>query len=424
MSDSVETTPKKKKRLAFDDDFFSLADRDDDKKKKKKKKKKSSHKSDIISTQDDTSQISDDKIDQPPLAEIEVLSDQDAGVSVKLSSFSPLEDEDSELIITQDSTVPRTRLQAKTTKPAPEETKSTLSATDESEDDTYMGFLDSIKDMKEKIKEATPNGYEFNDKNENNRPYLLQVIPKIEGAKTNHFKTKGTKLFGLIIKAVVDYYKKLNQISFNLNSEDFVFFWITGKSEISHILKPSSLRIPPPDKKDLTYVDKVGYTLLKVLLVPKSLAKDAFILYDELKGPTYDFIEDEEIEMADSMDELEVYDEFDIEHTDVPTEKSQKLPSGPEFIDLNNEEVLDPSKREGYFVISLKGKDGRRFPVRVHSNTEIKSLVSYYLKHQNIDENAFDYSKARVNFDDEDLDLQGKIGDTDIESDEQIHIFI
>lgn len=423
MSDSVETTPKKKKRLALDDDdFFSLADRDDDKKKKKKKKKKSSHKPDILSTQDDTLQMSDDK-DKPPKVEVEVLSDDTTETPIKMSSFSPLDDEDSELIITQDSTAPRTRLQVKLT-PAKPEPSSALTDTDESEDDAYMGFLDSIKDIKEKIKEATPNGYEFNDENEKNRPYLLQVIPKIEGAKTNHFKTKGTKLFGMIIKAVVDYYKKMNQISFNLSSEDFVFFWITGKSEISHILKPSSLRIPPPDKKDLTYVDKVGYTLLKVLLVPKSLAKDAFTLYEELKRPTYDFVEDEPIEKADSMDEIEVYDEFDMIQGDKPIEPSKKIPSGPEFIDLDNEQVLDPSKREGYFVISLKGKDGRKFPVRVHSNTEIKSLVSYYLKQQHIDEATFDFSKARVNFDDEDLDLQGTVGDTDIETDEQIHIFI
>ncbi|ANB15179.1 hypothetical protein AWJ20_2803 [Sugiyamaella lignohabitans] len=73
-----------------------------------------------------------------------------------------------------------------------------------------------------------------------------------------------------------------------------------------------------------------------------------------------------------------------------------------------------------YFRVRLKDKDNAQFEVRVNSETKISKLVDFYLRNKNLPQNT----KIRLDFDEEPLDLDGVVGDTELEEDYTIHVYI
>lgn len=77
---------------------------------------------------------------------------------------------------------------------------------------------------------------------------------------------------------------------------------------------------------------------------------------------------------------------------------------------------------DGYFRISLKGCDNQAVNVKVNADTTISKIVEYYCKTRNI--SAADAAKVRLVFDDEDIDMSGTVGDTELEEDFTVDVYI
>ena len=56
--------------------------------------------------------------------------------------------------------------------------------------------------------------------------------------------------------------------------------------------------------------------------------------------------------------------------------------------------------------------------------TQLRKLLSYYLRHKGLSEDTVDLSKAKLIFDDEEMDLNDTVGDTELEEDYEIQVVI
>lgn len=82
----------------------------------------------------------------------------------------------------------------------------------------------------------------------------------------------------------------------------------------------------------------------------------------------------------------------------------------------------DNEDEDGYFPISLKGKDNHPITVKVNAETTIQKLVQYFCKNKNIPDEK--QSKVRLVFDDEDIDMSGTVGDTELEEDFTVDVYV
>lgn len=94
-----------------------------------------------------------------------------------------------------------------------------------------------------------------------------------------------------------------------------------------------------------------------------------------------------------------------------------------EIASPQNEVVSSPqetSETSGYFVVGLKGSDNKRVDVEVGAATRIHSLLDHYLRVKNL--SAEMGKSARLVFDDEDLDINGTVADTELEEGFEIEV--
>lgn len=169
--------------------------------------------------------------------------------------------------------------------------------------------------------------------------------------------------------------------------DDNVLMWVEGKSELKGFFKPSTLRIPPSPYGTPTQVT--------VLHVFKEQLPEIESLYQQYEGKS------------------------------LPDENSWQI---QDALVVLVEEVTDdspPSPRDStsdYFVIGLKGKDNKRIECEVGPETRISDLLAYYLKVKEVDEKSV--KKPKLIFDDEVLDLNGKVGDTELEADFEVQVYV
>lgn len=268
---------------------------------------------------------------------------------------------------------------------------------DEEEDNVYEGILSSIDQLTQKSVES----YEFTDTNELNRNYILEVVPKLENAQPYSFKTKGANTFDDIMDSVLSYYKQTKQISRKIKKSDLSFFWITGQMEIKSFFKPLTLRIPPLNDNELKYIDNIGYTIIRCFLLPTESVGNAKLLYGDTTNFSFDHETKDTTFKQSSVD--------DSNDSSQPTLSSKNM--------LNEEDV-------DYFVIGLKGKDNKRLEVKVNADTKIEKLLDYYLSKKNIDKAFINVDNVKLIFDDEQLDLNASVGDTELEQDFEVQIFL
>lgn len=159
--------------------------------------------------------------------------------------------------------------------------------------------------------------------------------------------------------------------------------WIDGKLELKPFFRPSTLRIPKPSKPALK-------TLLNCLYIPEGCRQDFDEIYPEFHEST---------DNGDAEEDLAIVE--------------MKAESAPK---------AEEEKKIEYFIIGLKGKDNKRIEAEVGPQTKIRALLQHYLKSKEIDERLV--SKARLVFDDEDLDLDGVVGDTELEEDFEVQVYI
>ncbi|KAF8004139.1 hypothetical protein HF325_001587 [Metschnikowia pulcherrima] len=105
-------------------------------------------------------------------------------------------------------------------------------------------------------------------------------------------------------------------------------------------------------------------------------------------------------------EKLEVYALLDVE-----TSVTQK--PAPEKEEVNKSE---------FFVIGLKGKDNKRIEAEVGPTTKIRSLLTYYMQVKGIEETPG--QKGRIVFEDEELELDAVVADTELEEDFEVQVYI
>lgn len=145
-------------------------------------------------------------------------------------------------------------------------------------------------------------------------------------------------------------------------------YWLEGKSHLQRFFKPSTLRI----------LETVRTPIITILHLSQENNLDAY----------QDLIP---IEVASPQNEVD---------------------SSPQ----------QTSEAPGYFVVGLKGSDNKRVDVEVGAATRIHSLLDHYLRVKNL---SAEMSKnAHLVFDDEDLDLDGTVADTELEEGFEIEVHL
>ncbi|KAM9903573.1 hypothetical protein OXX79_003273 [Metschnikowia pulcherrima] len=171
------------------------------------------------------------------------------------------------------------------------------------------------------------------------------------------------------------------------------FVWIEGRSELKPIFKPSTLRIPEPRGNAMTKIS--------CLHIPTEQLSCFEKLHPEF---TKDTLEEEDD--LPPEEKLEVYALSDVE-----TSVTQK--QAPEKEEVNKSE---------FFVIGLKGKDNKRIEAEVGPTTKIRSLLTYYMQVKGIEETPG--QKGRIVFEDEELELDAVVADTELEEDFEVQVYI
>lgn len=214
---------------------------------------------------------------------------------------------------------------------------------------------------------------------ESSRIYIIKIVSKYGMPLETEVAVSGDTTFGSILDDL-----DTGDKQFPILGANGVLLWVEGKSELKRFFKPSTLRIPPPING--------APTSMTVLYIP-----------------------------PENVDQFEsIYPEFQ--------EKAEAKESVVELLDTSGAE--EPGDRVGYtslsrpnyFVIGLKGKDNKRIECEVGPDTKIRSLLSYYMKVKGIGENELQHPK--LVFDDEDLDLDGLVRDTELEDEFEVQVYI
>ena len=431
---------KKKKRSLLDDDFFSLAGSFEKRKKKHKHKHKQKEKEKGIDVQDQV--IENDGL-------IEVLIPQLTKVSTDKEISSELASSQSDIPRKNINTVqPEISLLRSVSITPPlvdrnkirkevmsrlnkEHMRSKIPDMEDSEEESDHELEELLKlksQMPKSQTELSPETYTFDDESEKKRKYIVRVTSKLPAVHNQtlevDFGTKGLKTFEKILKAAVDYFKSAlmsvltpPQLS-RYRPEAASLVWVEGRKLVHPFFTPKTLRVPPPAEFNPLFekIENMKPTIIKFFLIPKEYDTTFMHIYPELQAnrPIEDAIEPIEIS-ENEFNSNESDDNEEEEEEEVVAQEEQPTSKAP-----SSEEPVGPN----LFVIGLKGKDNKRVEVKVSPETQLRKLLSYYLRHKGLSEDTVDLSKAKLIFDDEEMDLNDTVGDTELEEDYEIQVVI
>ncbi|KAK6459109.1 ubiquitin-2 like Rad60 SUMO-like-domain-containing protein [Scheffersomyces xylosifermentans] len=423
---TAASSSTKKKRAIIEDDFFSLSSGRLDKKKNKKSKHKKSKSqgSDPIASETAIRQVSARTVDQR----------EESSTTKEIHEYV-------EITETIESTKKTARVKATESSRRVDNVNQLQESvsrdinnklklddqllSDDDDDDFELNFLKSKTSFTPSTQ--PDDQYNFSDENEKKRRYIIKVHTKLEvppsyaTGVSMDFGLKGSKKFEKIHKSVVEFFRnqfmgKLEPVYLNeYKTENTSLIWVEGKMELKPFFKPSTLRIQPPSAFDIlaNEVDKMDPTYLTCILIPKSHLPNFLSMYEEFR------ISKPYLQSSEVSDVVESLEKFE-------REQSLAESSGDEItvIDLENMAEEDNNDNDNFFVIGLKGRDNKRIEVQVSPETVLRKLLTHYMKVKEIDENTVDMTKVRLVFDDEDMNLDDKVGDTELEEDFEIQVVL
>lgn len=393
-----------------DDDFFVIGSIS--KKKKKSKKHKKPKKGVILEPQDIASTIEQEElvIDEAPPP-----TREEAPVITKLGSITPPPIIDKSVF---------------ETKVSPRKLRNRLKQ-HAREQESIPSLEDEPEIMEDLVVPKNPDVYEFDDIYEKNRSYIIRVISKLplkSGEQRDlvlDFSAKGIKKFSRIFDVVLTYFK-----STCINDPDFIpqfytkeyvtFVWLEGKTEIRPFYKPSTLRIPPGIPMSLIKEnEQIPTSNITLLLIPEHHAKDYGKIYPEFNKASID----DSTKLSREIEQLEAKAKLDM------TDDSLEILEDEKDDLSDSSPTPHPSQQPAeavseYFVVGLKGSDNRRIEVQVSPSTQIVKMLHFYMKKKNIDQSQVDMNKVKLIFDDEALDLNGVVGDTELEEDFEVQVVL
>ncbi|ODV80993.1 uncharacterized protein CANTADRAFT_25290 [Suhomyces tanzawaensis NRRL Y-17324] len=424
-SPAVSGTPSrsKKKRMIIEDDFFSLSSFSDKKSKKKQKAKKQKS-TDGESTLPRSEELVTDKTENIVNSTQDVVEpkEQIDKPSISTPQTSGPEVESSKLtdtLVVKDSTPRLENLKLQESPQNPNNNVNPDLKISE-EDELDMSFINSLVDDQDE------DAYKFSEENEKKRMYIIKVFTKLATPKnydttaSSDFGAKGTKLFGKILEAIIENFRsqfsrrlkapELKQYDSSLSS----LIWVEGKMEIKSFFKPSTLRIEPPQPFDILAdeVESMAPTFLTCILIPKENVTNYLQIYPEFKANrTYIPITDIPLETKENdLEDLLSEEDNDV----VVIDEDSPAP--------------EPSKetvsKDAFFVIGLKGKDNKRIEVEVSPQTPLRKLLIHFLKVKELDPSSVDFNKVKLIFDDEVLDLDDTVENTELEEDFEVQVVL
>jgi len=425
---STNDQEKHKKRSFLEDDFFSLSSSFD------KKKRKHKHKSRDATPNSSDAPLQPIKIEGAlPSKQVPNSCEANTANQIKLD-FVPIPEANS---IPTTTTVTRgvmappiidkeQILREIEQKVNEREAKSSTPVFDVSDEEVLELEIvkSSPKTKPTKKSSAEDHGYKFSEADEKKRRYIIKITSKlpapVDATVEVDLGCKGMKSFSKIIKYAVDFYKStyssqlppilLDRYDVELCS----LVWVEGKMIVNSFYTPRTLRIAPPGGEFNALVDKVETmppTTLHFFLIPKDNSENFMNVYPELRASVIEpeIKETEETTIAEELSQSSSEDEED--DMDEPNSKEDEL------VDLANDE-------EGVFSIGLKGKDNKRISCKVTPQTKIERLLKFYLKKKGIDESSINLPSVKMIFDDEELDLNDIVANTELEDDFEIQIII
>jgi hypothetical protein len=421
-----------KRRNMLEDDFFSLAGFE----KKKKKKKSLSQVQTTGSLPSGTEEGSQSIRTTTAIVEsIDIKNSSDGAEpklssdiqnpESKLSSYVHSSDSDLELYsplpIQIDRQAIRDAVAQRLSSSHDLSDSEHLSDSDLSDVDVEITSTVVVDDTKDSgVIRSSPSQYSFSADNERKRPYIIKVINKLPAPALSQpvdFGTKGMKSFTKILDAVIAHFRLLYQDNAAAqpcldcyDTEKATLVWVEGRMEIKLFFKPSTLRIPPPQSVNLEQsgdTTEMQSTTVTCLLIPTLYAKCFLTLYPEFASSVPDF-------------------DFD-SHNNTLIEDVSSEHSDHELIEESIESTavaVEPSIAENHFTIGLKGKDNKRIEVKVSPATKIMSLFTHFCTVKGLDQCKINTKTLRLVFDDEDLDLNGVVGDTELEEDFEVQVVL
>lgn len=227
------------------------------------------------------------------------------------------------------------------------------------------------------------NQYESQDY----RLHITTKLPIVPGqSDVVRVECKGKKSFGKILSAAVlqfcDRYADTAAVSSCYDDKRCILVYQDGAIVVKSWWLPSYLRIPG--------VADVR-TDANLFLIPKEHEND----FEER------------------------YPEFNYQNPDV-TEEPDVLESI--LMDLDIEEVQEEASnnKEERFSVGVKGADNRKFEIEVTALTTVKWILEQFLKKKALPLTT----PARLIFDDDPLDLDAKVGDTELEDEFEIQVMM
>ncbi|KAI5951180.1 ESC2 [Candida jiufengensis] len=268
--------------------------------------------------------------------------------------------------------------------------------------------------------------YKFTEENEKKRKYIIRVTTKLPTPQNITAQVdlgcKGLKSFDKILKSSVDFFKKtyethlpeiyLTRYDHSLSS----LVWVEGKILIHSFYTPKTLRIPPPGNQFNSLVDKVESmdpTLISVFLISKMNSGNFMHVFPELKNNN-EIENDKQIAAIAETHEKEEEDESSSDEEDLVVEDKTADPTNSETIEVG----------DGVFSIGLKGKDNKKILCKVTPDTKLRNLLKFYLDKKGLKESEVNLSNAKLIFDDEEMNLDEVVGDTELEDDFEIQVIL
>ncbi|KAH3672280.1 hypothetical protein WICMUC_004375 [Wickerhamomyces mucosus] len=286
----------------------------------------------------------------------------------------------------------------------------------EDEDDFLLENLKADNSRSASLNAPTTNSSE-ETKSSSGRSYRLIIQSFLPGSDTAQLQVSlpGNKKFNNVIDKTLKYLLSTQNIMPNYfhvyNPEQVVLIWKDIKI-IKH-MKIDTLNIHPNPDDSETVVNLGLYTKIQAACIEEERreqelrAKKKFEREKELENyleidPIVSYVA-----LEDEDDDLRIYDER-------AASREQSLIMTP----VGTVEADDEG--EGFFNIVLKSEDNKKIIVEVSSITPISKLVDYFLAKKGLPSST----KVKLLFDDEELDLAGRVGDTELEEDFSIDVYV
>ncbi|CCH43806.1 hypothetical protein BN7_3360 [Wickerhamomyces ciferrii] len=304
------------------------------------------------------------------------------------------------------------------------------------EDDQYKHKLAQLEKMKKSFESekhvsdsnSREDSEEPSNPNTKSRKYILHITSFLPGSQNNalDIDVKGNKKFHAVISKTLSYLLSLGIVpdAFKVlyRVDQITLFW--DKVKIQDFMRPDSLRLPEPSSGESTVIELGLYTKSQAEEIERYRLLEREELYRKLAQKEAMEAEAERLEKEEKEREEREKLMFDKEEedpfkddelfknieADVPTNASREATLQP-----NNEK-----EEEGFFKIGLKGEDNKKIIVKVHAETQINKLVEHFINKKGLPPTT----KLKLVFDDEDIDLDGTVGDTELEEDFTVDVIV